>query len=100
MLHGEYFKSLNSFPKIFVVKITKRNYKGLLRRTIAFFQFCGGLHLESKNSQFFFFKLFFNNLIFKGRHSADTFYFLAQKRNTVRALHFPTRRLGCLLLKG
>lgn len=50
---------------------------------------------------FFFFKLFFDNLIFKGRLSADTFCFLAQKGNTRIAIHFPARRVEeYLLLKG
>lgn len=50
MLHGEYFKSLNSFPKISVVKITKC---GLLRRTIAFFQ-CWGVYILKVKLPFFF----------------------------------------------
>ena len=50
---------------------------------------------------FFFLKLFFDNLIFKGRLSAVTFSFPAQKGNTGIAIHFPTRRVEQYgLLKG
>lgn len=68
-----------------MVKITKR---GLLMSAIVFCGFFGVCILKVKLPMFFL-KLFFDNLIFKGRFSADNFYFLAQKGNTGIAIHFP-----------
>lgn len=50
---------------------------------------------------FCFFKLFFDNLIFKERLTADTFYFFVQEGKLWNFCSFPTRRVEvCLLLKG
>ena len=71
------------------------HYKVFVMSTIVFCQF---LHLENKNPSFFFFMVsfFFDNLIFKGRFSADTFYFLVQKGNSETAIASPLGKLKCI----
>ena len=62
--------------------------------------FCQFSHLENKTPKFFFFfsvvSFFFDNLIFKGRFSADTFYFLFQKGNPGTAIASPLGKLKCI----
>ena len=70
--------------------------KMFVMRTIVFCQFS---HLENKTPKFFFFSVvsfFFDNLIFKGRFSADTFYFLVQKGNPGTAIASPLGKLKCI----
>lgn len=75
------------------------HYKVFVMSTVVFCQF---LHLENKTPSFLFFfffsvvSFFFDNLIFKGRFSADTFYFLVQKGNPGTAIASPLGRLKCI----